>query len=346
MKNTVVLLPSYQPVESLVVLSKALASLDFPVLIVDDGSGEKFKDIFDRCKEWARVISYPKNKGKGGALKVGYKACLDDYPEQKYVITADGDGQHRIQDIIRIYERINKIDASVIGVRKFDVKVPIKSKLGNGASKFTQALSTYRYMPDNQCGLRAFCFKDLDTMIKIKGNRYEYEMNVLTYLHTHEMFFQCINIETIYEEGNTTSHFRAVQDTLRIQGSILLNGLISILIYIAQAVCACLLTSLAFKEIPYGIEAAILISFAGGLVLNYLVRVLIYRPKSPFKMMFRMLLYQILLFFALAITALVFTRLLDIHLAISYLISFFLSLVPLYYVIKGVGLVYDSQINE
>lgn len=346
MKNTVILLPSYQPVESLVVLSKALNELGFPVLIVDDGSGKDFDDIFTRCEPFARVIRYENNKGKGAALKVGYQACLDCYPEQKYVITADGDGQHRILDIIRMHERINKLNYSIIGVRKFDVKVPLKSKLGNGASKFTQALSTYRYMPDNQCGLRAFCFEDLPLMLKIKGNRYEYEMNVLTYLQTHEMKFQCMNIETIYEEGNKTSHFRPVQDTLRIQASILLNCLLSIIFYLLEALVGHLLAKLAFASLPFGIELAIITSFVGTLLLHFICRVIVYKPKSPGKMFVRLLLYQVLLFLALVVNTVLFTRLLEVPLVLTYFISGFLSLIPLYYIVKGVGLVYDSQINE
>ena len=47
--RTLILLPSYQPEETLFVLSKGLNNLGFQILIVDDGSGQNYKNIFDRC---------------------------------------------------------------------------------------------------------------------------------------------------------------------------------------------------------------------------------------------------------------------------------------------------------
>ena len=132
----VVLLPSYQPEETLINLSRGLSLEGFKILIVDDGSGPKYKDIFEACKQYATVIGYDKNQGKGYALKHGFKYCLENLSEYHYVITADGDGQHRIDDIVKVYQRCKQYDVSVIGVRKFDVKVPIKSRVGNMLSKF------------------------------------------------------------------------------------------------------------------------------------------------------------------------------------------------------------------
>ena len=177
------------PEKTLINLSRGLSLEGFKILVVDDGSGEQYKDIFEEVKQYATVLSYPKNKGKGEALKYGYKYCLDNLVDYKYVITVDGDGQHRIDDVVRVYEKINSRNVSVIGVRKFDVKVPIKSKIGNVLSKFNQALVTNRFMQDNQCGLRAFPYSILPDMIKILGSRYEYEMNVLTYLLVKEIPF-------------------------------------------------------------------------------------------------------------------------------------------------------------
>ena len=166
-KDGVILLPSYQPEETLVNLSRGLSLEGFFVLVVDDGSGEKYSHIFEKCKKYATVIGYEKNQGKGHAIKFGYKYCLDNLKDYNYVVTADGDGQHRIDDIVRIYERVKRQNVSIIGVRKFDVKVPIKSKLGNTLSKFNQSLVTARYMHDNQCGLRAFPYSILPDMIDI-----------------------------------------------------------------------------------------------------------------------------------------------------------------------------------
>ena len=247
-KAGIILLPSYQPEETLVNLSRGLKLEGFEILIVDDGSGLKYADIFERCKQYATVIGYENNQGKGNAIKYGYKYCLDNLKDYKYVVTADGDGQHRIDDIVRIAKRVYKENVSIIGVRKFDVKVPLKSKVGNTLSKFNQSLVTARYMHDNQCGLRAFPYSILPEMIKIFGSRYEYEMNVLTYLQVKELPFQCLRIQTIYENNNSGSHFRPIQDTLRIQTSILLYGLINIFMYIGLAIA----NFFVFKYVDFG----------------------------------------------------------------------------------------------
>ena len=345
-KDGVVLLPSYQPEETLVNLSRGLSLEGFQVLIVDDGSGPNYQHIFEKCKQYATVIGYEKNRGKGDAIKHGYKYCLENFKQYHYVVTADGDGQHRIDDIVKVYERSKKENVSVIGVRKFDVKVPIKSKLGNMLSKFNQSLVTNRYMHDNQCGLRAFPYDILPAMIKIFGSRYEYEMNVLTYLQVKELPFQCVRIQTIYENNNQGSHFRPIADTLRIQSSILLYGLINILMFIALAVA----NYFVFKYVKFGLEIDLEITttmcFLVYLVLMNIIKLIIYRPIYPAKLILRIVLYELLKYIAILISVTLFVRVLSLNIFVAYLLCYVLTLLPRYYLVKGIGLVYDANISD
>ena len=104
MKSAVILIPSYEPDDLLLNTIKELKEADFPILVVNDGSGKEFDRIFDQIKEQVAYFSYETNKGKGFAMKYGYKKILEVYPDAKFVITADGDGQHTTKDIIRVYE--------------------------------------------------------------------------------------------------------------------------------------------------------------------------------------------------------------------------------------------------
>lgn len=345
-KDGVVLLPSYQPEETLVNLSRGLSLEGFFVLVVDDGSGENYSHIFNKCKQYATVIGYEKNQGKGHAIKYGYKYCLDNLKDYKYVITADGDGQHRIDDIVRVYERVKRQNVSIIGVRKFDVKVPIKSKLGNMLSKFNQSLVTARYMHDNQCGLRAFPYSILPDMIDIFGSRYEYEMNVLTYLQVKELPFECLRIQTIYENNNSGSHFRPIQDTLRINSSILLYGLINIIMFIALAIANFFVSKYVDFGLPINLEVSTSLCFIGYLVLIIALKLIFFRPKYPGKLILRVVLYELLKFISILVSVTLFTRVLNMHILLAYALCYVLTLLPRYYLVKGIGLVYDANISD
>jgi len=345
-KNAVVLLPSYQPEETLVYLAKGLKEQGFLVVIVDDGSGDKFTSVFNECEKYGEVVSYVPNRGKGFALRTGYSYILEKHPETICTITADGDGQHNIKDIIRTYERCKELNISIIGVRRFDVKTPLKSKMGNGLSKFTQAFATYRYMKDNQCGLRAFPTSILPQMINIRGNRYEYEMKVLSYLLLKEIKFQCINIQTIYEEGNKTSHFRAFQDTVRIQSTLLKANLIPIGTFCLQILLTWIINNYVFDNMSLSLILSLILTAGISLVLKVCLKLIIYKPKHFGYSLLRHTMYEIALLIGEIVSFIVFYGMFQVPFVAVFIISFILCLLPLYYLIKGVGIVYDAQIND
>lgn len=104
--SIVLLIPIYEPTEKTIIFMKELSKKNFLTLVVDDGSGiayqKKFQQIIDTG---ATVLSYPKNHGKGYALKFGLIHIQNNYPKH-HVITADGDGQHTVTDIERMAQRI------------------------------------------------------------------------------------------------------------------------------------------------------------------------------------------------------------------------------------------------
>ncbi len=344
-KNSLILIPSYQPEETLLVLSKGLFVEGFKIVIVDDGSGPTYQNIFNKCKEFATVIGYESNMGKGYALKYGFKYIIDNFNEYKGVITADGDGQHRILDIVSASEKLDSTNMSVIGDRSFDVNVPFKSKIGNDMSQFSQSLATYRYLHDNQCGLRAFLIKDLPELVRIGGNRYEYEMRVITHLQYKEIPYTTMRVETIYEDGNRTTHFRPILDTLLIQSSIMLSGLINIISYVLQAILAFIFLNFVFTSdlLIMKTELSIIVSFAISLIAHIVLLMIFYRPRYPQKTILRTILYQVLILVATFISVCLFTEFLGLHILLTYFISSILILLPLFYMIKGIGVVYESQ---
>ena len=125
----VVLIPAYEPNERLIKLINELKAIcNYNIVIVDDGSGEAYKEIFARVAyKGCTVLTHEVNKGKGQALKTGF-SYIKETTEAEGVICADCDGQHLPKDIIKIGETINKHHNSIIlGTRRFMGNVPFRS---------------------------------------------------------------------------------------------------------------------------------------------------------------------------------------------------------------------------
>lgn len=217
MKQFVVLIPAFKPDKKLLSLVDELIARSLKVHIVDDGSGDFFTPIFEAAaRRGATVRRYPDNRGKGGAIKVGI-ADLMEMDGLMGVVTADADGQHKTQDIIRVMDEMERSpNALVLGVRHFTGKVPLRSRMGNGITRAVFYLATGHKVTDTQTGLRglpACLFKQL---LKLEGERYEYEMNMLLKIDEWGIRVSEVSIETIYIDENASSHFDTVRDSFRI----------------------------------------------------------------------------------------------------------------------------------
>lgn len=220
--KTVIVIPAYQPDERLKQLVK---ELQYEIVVVNDGSGDKYEDIFSHIKAiGATVLCYDENCGKGHALKTAFQYIMDtehEFDDIQWVVSVDADGQHTPRDIKKIItETVTSEAPLVIGSRKFVGYVPFRSKLGNALASWLFKKYTGYTMTDTQSGLRAYRKTELPFFCEVEGERYEYEMNCLLHLCGK---YQEVPIETVYEKGNKRSHYRAVADTVRI-GRILLEG--------------------------------------------------------------------------------------------------------------------------
>lgn len=107
-----ILIPAYKPDDKLVALTDQLLTHDdLKLVVVDDGSGEAFRPVFEALDKRVTLISYPDNKGKGGALKTGIRYIMDHMPECERLVTADADGQHRYADIRRVLDKSEEMPA-------------------------------------------------------------------------------------------------------------------------------------------------------------------------------------------------------------------------------------------
>jgi len=219
-KKTVILIPSYEPDPRLVELCRILTEMEFDCLVINDGSNESFDHIFEGAKQYAQIDGYKVNRGKGEAMKYGYSIISEDYPDAKFIITCDGDGQHSPRDVNRVYEKLEEENELVFGIRYMGKEVPARSKFGNMVSKIIRSTLTRQYVADDQCGLRGFPIRYLEDLVRLEGSRYEYEMNQITVFQLKHYKIIQLPIEVIYENGNPTSHFKVFRDTGRIHHAI------------------------------------------------------------------------------------------------------------------------------
>lgn len=251
LKKAVVLIPAYQPDERLIELTGKLLGEGFRVLLVDDGGKEKYAGIFDACRKLgAEVAVHAVNQGKGRALKTGINQALLLYKDLNCIITADSDGQHTVEDIIRVGEAaLQHPDTLILGSREFTGEVPFKSRWGNRITRFVYRLASGIAVRDTQTGLRALPPSSLEQMIEIEGERYEYEMNVLLRLRDMNLGVYEVPIETIYINDNAGSHFNPVKDAIRIYKVIFRYLFSSIASFVVDYVLYWLLLSLSLAPV-------------------------------------------------------------------------------------------------
>lgn len=219
----VVLVPAYQPDQRLATLVAHLreALQGCAVLVVDDGSGTQYAPVFAAARaRGAQVLSYPVNQGKGQALRTGLAHAAATWPEAD-VVCADADGQHTPADISAVAAKVRETRHMVLGVRRFTGPVPLRSRIGNNVTALLFRGATGWRLGDTQTGLRGYPAGALAWLQGVPGDRYEYELSALLRAHELGLAVEQVEIATVYEPGNTSSHFRPLQDSARIYAPLL-----------------------------------------------------------------------------------------------------------------------------
>lgn len=215
-----VIIPAYEPtnvlvhvLEELFVIHGMSEDIDAEFIVIDDGSRSiESTDVFKKISKMANltVLQHKDNLGKGAALKTGFQQALDC--KFDYVVTADADGQHVAKDIVRVAVQAIKSGKAVLGCRRFSGKVPLRSQIGNTVTRILFRTIFRKDIPDTQCGLRAFPTRLIPSLLKLSQTRYDYEFRALILLIQGQEVEQ-IDIQTVYEPGNPTSHFNPLRDS-------------------------------------------------------------------------------------------------------------------------------------
>jgi putative flippase GtrA len=220
------LIPAYRPGGTFPLLIKAIveAGCFDGVTVVDDGSGPEYQALFAEISQLpsVTVLRHAINLGKGAGLKTGMNQILLQFDSLIGAVTADADGQHSPQDIARVAQSLRQHpNHLILGCRQFTGDIPFRSRFGNVLTKGIFAAVVGRRVSDTQTGLRGIPAKLMRELFPIKSNRYEFEMDMLILAARYNVPFFEEKIETIYIEGNQSSHFRPLLDSTRIYFSLL-----------------------------------------------------------------------------------------------------------------------------
>jgi glycosyltransferase involved in cell wall biosynthesis len=266
----VIIIPTLNPDEKLINLVKKLKKSNLPIVIIDDGSKKECTDIFKilKLKFQCDIFSNTENMGKGVAIKTGIRYVSKRYPGSCGYVTADSDGQHSAEDILKVAEALEKNpDSLILGSRNFSEKnVPLKSRWGNRITSFVFLISTSKQCPDTQTGLRGIPKEFTQICLSVPGDRFEYEMNMLLKFARNKIPTVHVPIDTIYLEDNKSSHFNPVRDSVRIYLNILKYSISSFGSAIIDIIAFTILINLVFAKASAGILAATVVArfMSGG----------------------------------------------------------------------------------
>jgi len=210
-----VIVPTYNNEGTLAGVLDDILNYTGHIILVDDGSTDSTPEILDGYSQIV-IIAYPKNKGKGYALREGFeKARKLAY---RYAISIDSDGQHFASDLPAFLKTLeDNPDTLIVGARNMEgAGAPGKSNFGFRFSNFWFTVTTGIRLPDTQCGFRLYPLKKLNS-IAFVTRRFEFEVEVLVRAAWKKINIIPVPVKVFYPpKGERISHFRPFTDFFRI----------------------------------------------------------------------------------------------------------------------------------
>jgi len=222
-----VIVPTYNNHKTLKRVLDGILLQTANVIIVNDGSTDSTKNILADYPNLVQ-IHLEKNKGKGNALRQGFKKAKE--LEYDFAITIDSDGQHFPEDIPVFLNHLEQENQPVllIGSRNMAQEgIPKKSSFGNKFSNFWFWFETGNKLQDTQSGYRLYPLNQIPE--DFYTNKFEFEIEIIVRSSWNGVAVKNIPVQVLYDMNERVSHFRPFKDFTRI--SILNTVLVTIAIF-------------------------------------------------------------------------------------------------------------------
>ncbi len=210
-----VLVPTYNNEQTLAQVLRDIEQYTSNIVVVNDGSTDGTAVILEQFQH-LNIVAYHPNRGKGHALKTGFRKAFE--LGYSHAITIDSDGQHYPSDLPAFIDAIEQQpEALIIGARNLNQEnVPGKSSFGNQFSNFWFWVETGIKLPDTQSGYRVYPLAQAGTM-KYFTRKYELEIEAPVRIAWSGVPITYIPIQVYYPPAaERVSHFRPFKDFTRI----------------------------------------------------------------------------------------------------------------------------------
>ena len=191
------------------------------IVVVDDGSADNTARLAEDAG--ARVLRLQKNRGKGNALRIGFRYVRENGFDA--VITLDADSQHDPEEIPKFIESFRRNNQQIVVGNRLHAKDRIP-RIRYGPNKVGTYLFSWligRDIKDSQCGFRLYDRNVLET-IHILNDGFEAEADILLRAGKRGYDIGFVPIEPIYFSANQhKSTYRPIKDTFRISIIFLMN---------------------------------------------------------------------------------------------------------------------------
>jgi glycosyltransferase involved in cell wall biosynthesis len=209
-----VLIPTYNNDGTLERVIRGVQDYTHDIIVVNDGSTDRTAEILNQFPQ-ILTIPVPHNRGKGNALKEGFKTALS--LGFRYAITIDSDGQHYPDDISKFISLIaENPDSLIVGARNMDQNgVPRGSSFGHKFSIFWFRVETGLVIPDVQTGYRLYPLEKI-SHIRFYTTKFEFEVEALVRTAWHDIPILSVPVKVYYApKGERVTHFRKYRDFAR-----------------------------------------------------------------------------------------------------------------------------------
>ncbi len=210
-----VIIPTYNNNKTVLQVIRDVQRYCSDVIVVDDGSTDNTKELLKNIRD-VDIISYEKNRGKGYAIRQGFRRAMEKGFDR--AVTIDADGQHDAADLQVFADKLNEEpDALIIGSRNIEIEgMPAKNTFANKFSNFWFWVETGQKLPDTQSGYRLYPVRRYDKT-RFFSTKYEFEVEVLVRSAWSGIKIVPVPVKVYYPpEEERVTHFRPLPDFGRI----------------------------------------------------------------------------------------------------------------------------------
>jgi glycosyltransferase involved in cell wall biosynthesis len=211
-----VIIPTYNNDGTLETVINQVKRYTGKIIVVDDGCTDTTPVILAGHPD-IHTVSIPVNRGKGNALRAGFRVATE--MGYRYAITIDSDGQHFAEDLPKFLDAIEaEPDSMIVGARDMTQDaVPGTSSFGHNFSIFWFRVETGQKIPDVQTGYRLYPLEMVKQIKRFFTRKYEFEVEVLVRLAWRDVKVISVPVKVYYApKGERVSHFRKVRDFTRV----------------------------------------------------------------------------------------------------------------------------------